>query len=115
MIHTDLFPTEADIPNLQLWLDSMELTANQALLLSAAGPELAESADPQAALASILARETPADASTDEDHLSPAAALLATVQQASPDQLHALVVYALQKTWISEGATLPGGGIEVSE
>lgn len=115
MAHSELIPTAADLPNLQLTLDSLELTPNDALLLSAAGPALDDSADPVADLAGILAGETPADASTDADHPSPATALLAMVEKATPEQLRALVVYALQKSWVTEGLMEPDGGLQVSE
>ena len=36
-------------------------------------------------------------------------------QTLSPEQRRALAVLALQKTWISEGVALPGGGLFVSE
>jgi hypothetical protein len=115
MTHLDLLPSDAELPTLQLALDSMELTPNETLLLASAGPRLTESADPMADLAAIVAEEAQADVSTDEDHPSPAAAFLARIEQAQPEQLRALVIYALQKSWITEGVMPPGGGLQVTD
>ena len=115
MIHPELLPSAADLPALQLALDSVELTPNETLLLLAAGPALSEADDPMADLASAVSAGAPPDANEDAENPTPFSALLATIAQAGPEQLRAMAVLALQKTWISEGVELPGGGLSVSE
>ena len=115
MIHPDLIPTAAQLPTMQLALDSVELTPNETLLLLAAGPALSEAADPVADLASAVSASAPPDADEDAENTTPLSSLLATIEQASPDQRRAMATFALQKTWISEGVELPGGGLYVSE
>ncbi len=115
MIHPELFPSAADLPNLQLTLDSVELTPNENMLLLAAGPALSEAADPMADLATAVSAGAPPDAGEDAENPTPFSTLLAKIERASPEQRRALAVLALQKTWISEGLELPGGGLFVSE
>jgi hypothetical protein len=115
MIHPELFPTAADLPALQLALDSVELTPNETLLLLSAGPALSEAADPINDLESAVSATAPPDAGGDAENPTPVSALLGAIQQANPEQRRALAILALQKTWISEGVELPGGGLFVSE
>ena len=115
MNHPELVPTAADLPALQLALDSMELTPNETLLLLSAGPALSAAADPMADLTDAVSAAAPPDANESAGNPTPLSALLETIAQAQPDQLRALAVFALQKTWISEGVELPGGGLFVSE
>ena len=115
MIHPELLPTAAELPSLQLALDSVELTPNETLLLLAAGPALSAAADPIADLGNAVSGGAPPDANEDAENPTPFSALLATIAQAGPEQRRAMTVLALQKTWISEGVDLPGGGLYVSE
>jgi hypothetical protein len=115
MIHPELLPTAADLPTLQLALDSVELTPNETLLLLSAGPALSEAADPIADLASAVSAGAPPNTNEGAENPTPFSSLLATIAKAGPEQLRAMTVLALQKTWISEGVELPGGGLYVSE
>lgn len=115
MIHPELLPTAADLPALQLALDSVELTPNETLLLLAAGPALSDAADPIGDLASAVSASAPPDADEDAENPTPLSSLLDTISHAQPGQLRAMATLALQKTWISEGVELPGGGLHVSE
>jgi len=115
MNHPELLPDPSQLPALQLAVDSMELTPNENMLLLAAGPQLSQAADPVADLAQAVSAAAPADAVGGSAQNNPLTALLETIQQAGPEQLHALVILALQNTWISEGIELPNGGLSVSE
>ena len=115
MNHPELVPDPSQLPTLQLALDSMELTPNENMLLLAAGPRLSESADPIADLAAAVRDAAPADAEEGSTENNPLAGLIETIQNAGPEQLHALVILALQNTWVSEGVELPNGGLSVSE
>jgi hypothetical protein len=116
MNHPELLPDAAQLPALQLALDSMELTPNENMLLLAAGPRLSESANPMDDLAEAVMAAAPPDAEDEENTQdNPLSALLQTIDQAGPEQRRALVILALQNTWISEGVELPNGGISVSE
>jgi hypothetical protein len=115
MNHPELLPDPSELPALQLALDSMELTPNENMLLLAAGPRLSAAADPIADLAQAVSDGAPADAEEGSAQNNPLTGLLETIQKAQPEQLHALVILALQNTWISEGIELPNGGLSVSE
>ncbi len=115
MIHPELLPTAADLPNLQLTLDSVELTPNEVMLLLAAGPALADAADPIADLENAVAGAAPPDAGVDAENPTPISSLLDTIARAAPEQRRAMVVFALQNPWVSEGVELPDGGLQISE
>jgi hypothetical protein len=115
MIHPELLPTAAELPALQLALDSVELTPNETMLLLAAGPALADAADPMADLANAVASTAPSDAGGDTENPTPYSALMNTIAQANPEQTRAMVVFALQNPWVSEGIELPNGGLQISE
>ena len=115
MIHPELLPEANQLPALQLALDSAELTPNETMLLLAAGPRLANSADPMAELADAVSAVAPSDGGTGAENPTPVSSLLNTIANAQPDQLRAMVVFALQNPWISEGVQLPDGGLQVSE
>jgi hypothetical protein len=115
MNHPELLPDPSQLPALQLAVDSMELTPNENMLLLAAGPRLSQAADPVADLAEAVSAAAPADAEAGSAQNNPLTALLETIQQAGPEQLRALVILALQNTWISEGVELPNGGLSVRE
>jgi hypothetical protein len=115
VIHPELLPAVADLPALQLALDSMELTPNENLLLLSAGPRLSEMVDPIADLAGAIASAAPPDATEGDEHQNPLTMLLATIQKANPLQLYALVILALQNTWATEGVELPNGGLQVTQ
>lgn len=115
MNHPELLPTAETLPSLQRDLDSFELDANGTMLLMAAGPELAKAADPLADLAEAIERAAPPDAAKGNKDENPFLYFLDRVEHAKPEQTRALVVLALQKSWISEGVALPGGGLSVSD
>jgi hypothetical protein len=115
MIHPELLPEADQLPALQLALDSLELTPNETILLLAAGPGLADSADPIAELADTVSAAAPPGDVGDAENSTPVSALLNAISKANPDQRRAMVVFALQNPWVSEGITLPDGGLQVSE
>ncbi len=115
MTQPELVPDPSELPALQLALDSMQLTPNENLLVLAAGPALSASADPSADLASAVSAGAPADSGGDAEHPTPLSSLVSKIERAQPVQLRALVILALQNTWLSEGIELPGGGLHVSE
>ncbi len=115
MNHPELLPTIDTLPELQRDLDSFELAPNETLLLLAAGPELSNSVDPLTDLAGAIERAAPPEAGEGDKDQNPFLYFLDRVQHATPQQARALVVLALQKTWISEGVTLPGGGLYVAD
>jgi hypothetical protein len=81
----------------------------------AAGPRLAESADPVADLANAVSAVAPPDGDEGAENPTPVSALLDTIANGQPEQLRAMVVFALQNPWVSEGIELPNGGLQVSE
>jgi len=115
MNHPELLPDADQLPTLQLALDSMELTPNENMLLLAAGPRLSEAANPMEDLVEAVTAAAPPDAELDDDQQNPLSMLLQTIQEAGPDQRRALVILALQNTWISEGVELPNDGLRVRE
>ena len=115
MIHPELVPDPAELPTLQLALDSVELTPNETMLLLAAGPALADAADPMSDLANAVEAAAPPDAGDDAENPTPYSTLLDTITHANPEQLRAMVIFALQNPWVSEGIELPGGGLQISE
>jgi hypothetical protein len=113
MIHTELVPEPTELPNLQLAVDSMELTPNENMLLLAAGPRLSQSADPIADLPAAVIAAAPEQATEGDEQQNPLSMLLATIRNAESEQLRALVILALQNTWATNGIELPAGGLQV--
>lgn len=115
MIHAELFPSVSELPALQQALDACELTENELMLLLAAGPRLADSADPVADLhVAVVADPLPGGDEAPED-VSPLVSLQATIDRASDLERRALVIVALQDTWAGEGVELPAPGLNAQK
>jgi len=115
MIHAELFPTSSELPALQQALDACELTENELMLLLAAGPRLAESADPLADLSDAVAGEPLPGGDTAPEEASPVASLLKTIDEADDMGRRALAIVALEQTWASEGVALPEPGLNAQK
>lgn len=115
MIHAELFPSASELPVLQEGLDWCELTENELLVLLAAGPRLAQSANPLDDLSAAVAEATlPASDEASPDG-NPLTSLLATIEKAGPAARQALVIVALEDTWASEGVALPPPGLNAQK
>ena len=100
-----------ELPDLQRALDTCALSENELMLLLAAGPRLANAADPTDALVTTIradVQQNDSDPVLDETALQ---ALTATIERADPLQRRALAIVALQGTWSDEGDTLPAPGL----
>src|SRR5690349_24664603 len=111
MVHADLFPAASELADLQLALDTCQLTENELLLLLAVGPRLAKSVDPMDALAAVVLADAQADGAALVPNDMSHRALATTIERANPLQRRALAIVALQKTWSDEGATLRMPGL----
>lgn len=115
MIHPELFPTESELPALQLALDSCELTENELMLLLAAGPRIAASADPLADLHAAVAGDALPGGDEANPEVSPLKSLLAKIDSAGEIQRRALAIVALEEPWASEGVALPDPGLNAQK
>lgn len=115
MNHPELFPTVADLPTLQDALDSFELAPDEVMQLQAAGPKLSESPDPLSELADVIRSIVPPEALEEDKDTSPFRYFMERIDNATSEQLRALVVFSLQKSWITEGAELPEGGLVIAD
>ena len=115
MIHRELFPSESELPALQQALDASELTENELLLLLAAGPRLSESSNPLADLHDAVAGDVLPDGDEASPDASPLVGLLEKIEKADELQRRALVIVALEDTWVSQGVALPSPGLNAQK
>jgi hypothetical protein len=115
MIHAEMFPSASELPALQQALDACELTENELMLLLAAGPRLAESADPLADLHDAVAGDALPGGDEASPEVSPLVGLQETIDNADELSRRALVIVALEQTWASEGVELPPPGLNAQK